>query len=56
MEEKIDNSDKSLLKGISLFGGVQIFQVLISVIRGKFVAMFLLSLLKKSPADQSKNV
>lgn len=41
MEEKIDNSDKSLLKGISLFGGVQIFQVLISIIRGKFVAMFL---------------
>lgn len=41
MDEKIDNSDKSLLKGISIFGGVQIFQVLISIIRGKFVAMFL---------------
>ena len=41
MDEKIDNSDKSLLKGISLFGGVQIIQVLISIIRGKFVAMFL---------------
>lgn len=41
MEERIDNSDRSLIKGISLFGGVQIFQVLISVIRGKFVALLL---------------
>ncbi|MDE6049660.1 MAG: oligosaccharide flippase family protein, partial [Paramuribaculum sp.] len=41
MEENIDNSDKSILKGISLFGGIQIFQVLITLVRGKLVAMFL---------------
>ncbi|MDE7402203.1 MAG: O-antigen translocase [Muribaculaceae bacterium] len=31
----------NILKGISLFGGVQIFQILINLLRGKFVAMFL---------------
>lgn len=36
-----DNSNKSLLKGFSVFGGVQFFQILINLIRGKFVAMFL---------------
>ncbi len=41
MEEPIDNSEKSILKGISLFGGVQVIQMIVSVIRGKFVAMIL---------------
>lgn len=36
-----ENSYKSILKGTSLFGGVQVFQVLVNLIRGKFVAMFL---------------
>lgn len=36
-----DNSYKSILKGTSIFGGVQIFQIGINLIRGKFVAMFL---------------
>ncbi|MDE6095199.1 MAG: O-antigen translocase [Muribaculaceae bacterium] len=36
-----DNSYRSILKGISVFGGVQVFQILINLVRGKFVAMFL---------------
>lgn len=40
-EQKKENSYRSILKGTSIFGGVQIFQVLISLIRGKFVAMLL---------------
>lgn len=39
--EKDTNSYRSILKGTSLFGGVQIFHILISLIRGKFVALFL---------------
>lgn len=39
--ENDSNSYKSILKGTSIFGGVQIFQILINIIRGKFVAMFL---------------
>lgn len=38
---KSDNSYRSILKGTSIFGGVQIIQILINLIRGKFVAMFL---------------
>lgn len=38
---KNDNSYKSILKGLSFFGGVQFFQILINLIRGKFVAIFL---------------
>lgn len=43
MSQKKDseNSYKSILKGTSLFGGVQVFQILVSLVRGKFVAMFL---------------
>lgn len=43
MKETTDtgNSYKSILKGTSVFGGVQIFQIGINLIRGKFVAMFL---------------
>lgn len=40
-EKKDPNSYKNILKGTSLFGGVQIFQILINLLRGKFVAMFL---------------
>lgn len=36
-----ENSYKSILKGTSAFGGVQLLQVLINLVRGKFVAMFL---------------
>lgn len=36
-----DNSYKSILKGISFFGGAQVFQILINLVRGKFVAMLL---------------
>lgn len=38
---KESNSYRSILKGTSIFGGVQVFQIFISLIRGKFVAMFL---------------
>ena len=41
METKDENSYRSILKGTSLFGGVQVFQILINLVRGKFVAMFL---------------
>ena len=40
-KSKNENSYRSILKGISAFGGVQVFQILINLIRGKFVAMFL---------------
>ncbi len=36
-----DNSYKSIIKGTSIFGGVQILNILISLVRGKFVAMLL---------------
>lgn len=36
-----ENSYKSILKGSSIFGGVQLFQIIIALVRGKFVAMFL---------------
>ena len=35
------NSYRSILKGASVFGGVQVVQVLLNLVRGKFVAMFL---------------
>lgn len=35
------NSYRSILKGTSIFGGVQVFQIAVNLIRGKFVAMFL---------------
>lgn len=38
---KEENSYKSILKGTSVFGGVQVFQILIALVRGKFVAMLL---------------
>lgn len=36
-----ENSYRNILKGTSLFGGVRIFQIIINLVRGKFVAMFL---------------
>ena len=36
-----ENGYKNILKRISAFGGVQIFNILIALIRGKFVALFL---------------
>lgn len=40
-KERSENSYRSILKGTSIFGGVQVFQILINIVRGKFVAMFL---------------
>lgn len=39
--KKTDNSYRNILKGISVFGGVKVFEIVINLIRGKFVAMFL---------------
>lgn len=38
---KKENSYSTILKRISSFGGVQVFTILINLIRGKFVALFL---------------
>lgn len=38
---KEEHSYKSILKGTSIFGGVQLVQILIGLLRGKFVALFL---------------
>lgn len=35
------NSYRSILRGTSIFGGVQVLQVLINLVRGKFVALIL---------------
>lgn len=40
-EDRNENSYRNILKGTSIFGGVQVFQILINLVRGKFVAMFL---------------
>ncbi len=41
MGKKDANSYRNILRGTSLFGGVQVFQVLINLIRGKLVALLL---------------
>ncbi len=41
MSKTSDNSYKSILKGTSIFGGVQIFQILINLVRTKYVALLL---------------
>ncbi|MDE6028488.1 MAG: oligosaccharide flippase family protein [Muribaculaceae bacterium] len=41
LSEDKENSYRSILKGISIFGGVKIFEIFINLVRGKFVAMFL---------------
>ena len=38
---KEENSYRTILRRISAFGGVQLFNILISLVRGKFVALFL---------------
>lgn len=38
---KSENSYRNILRGTSLFGGVQVFQILINLVRGKFVSLFL---------------
>ncbi len=40
-KSKEENSYRNILKGTSIFGGVQVFQILINLIRGKFVAVLL---------------
>ena len=40
-ESKGLNSYRNIIKGSSFFGGVQVFNILISLIRGKFVAIIL---------------
>ncbi|MCH5214804.1 MAG: oligosaccharide flippase family protein [Muribaculaceae bacterium] len=41
VNEQSPNEYRSILKRISAFGGVQIFSILINLVRGKFVALFL---------------
>lgn len=41
LEENRSNSYRNIIKGSSFFGGVQVFNILISLIRGKFVAIIL---------------
>ena len=41
MERQEENSYRNILKRISAFGGVQMFNVVIGLVRGKFVALFL---------------
>lgn len=41
MSRQEENSYRTIFKRISAFGGVQVFNVLISLVRGKFVAIFL---------------
>lgn len=38
-EEKRTSPYRNIIRGTALFGGVQIFNVLINVIRGKLIAM-----------------
>lgn len=41
INKKEENSYRSILKGTSVFGALQLFQIGINLLRGKFVAMFL---------------
>lgn len=41
MKNKDENSYRNIIRGTSFFGGVQVFQVLINLIRGKLVAILL---------------
>lgn len=40
-EKRNENGFRNILKGTTIFGSVQLFQILIGLIRGKFVAMLL---------------
>lgn len=39
--EDKENTYRSIFKGISIFGGVKVFEMLVNLVRGKFVAIFL---------------
>ncbi len=41
MSASSENNYRNIIKGISIFGGVQIFQILINILRGKIIAIFL---------------
>lgn len=41
MSQDNENSYRSILKGMSIFGGVQLFQMLLTLVRSKFVAILL---------------
>lgn len=41
MTERTPSSYRHMLRGMSVFGGVQVFQMIISLLRGKFVAVIL---------------
>ena len=41
MVEKSNSNFKSALKGTTLLGGVQVFKILLAIIRSKIVAVFL---------------
>lgn len=41
MEDKSSKNYKTAIKGTAIFGGVQVFNILINLVRGKFVALFL---------------
>lgn len=41
MEENKKSSYRGIMKGTAIFGGVQVFNILINVIRGKLVAFLL---------------
>ena len=36
-----ENSYRSIMRGMSAFGSVQVLQIVINVVRGKFVALLL---------------
>ena len=39
--QKDNNSYRNILKGTAMFGGVQVFNILINLLRGKMVAVLL---------------
>lgn len=41
MKENKQKSYREIMKGTSIFGGIQIFQILINILRGKIVALYL---------------
>lgn len=40
-EQSAKQNYRGIMKGTAIFGGVQVFQILVNIVRGKFVAMFL---------------
>ena len=41
MQDHNKSSYRSIMKGTAIFGGVQIFNILVNIVRGKFIAIFL---------------